>query len=637
MRTILFFLFLVVSKSLWGLTEDELKWKRDYYRLKAANMEQKAKTDSVFRVLYSISMSNPALLEELSTDFLNYSKKKNQVYGKAYLSKALSYSTGVALKQTGYYCKMSIPLLEKEKDSVALCFANQILAGVYEQSGNYGLAMKTNLKALRIAQKINNDMLIANTYNDLGLIMNEKRNYSTAKSYYFKALYYRKKSKDTYGIQSTCTNLGILYKNLRQYDSAFYFQRQSMQLAKSLNSTYSIAYAYNDLGVIHLKLHALDSAEIYFKKSVKLRKEIDEKWELGFTYNFLGELYRLRNNKGRSIEYLKAAVSLGEQSGNTKQIYESYQQLSLTFAKFKQYDSAFYYNQKFEQLKDSVIAQRNNLAAEMLIADYEFEKKQQEIKLLRNQTEMQALHIDTQRNWLWIAGLGFFSLIGFIVLFIRNRQLHLIRLQLESQQKEEVLRQEAQQKIHEDRQRISRELHDNIGANLTVFKELISEREHPDEASEIKQLTEETIQELRKSVWLLNREESTFEEWVIRLREYFKHLRKVRIQVYSPDSSNPVIHARVLTELFRVIQEGVNNALKHASCTEILITITNERNQLQISIDDNGIGIRESDLPGFGLINMKERINSISGEIVYQQSEGKGTSILISIPLMQTT
>ncbi len=637
MRTGLLFLLLVVSKSLWGLTEDELKWKKEYYRLKASKMDQKAKTDSVFRVLYSISTSNPALLEELSTDFLNYSKEKNQVYGKAYLAKTLSYSTGVALKETGYYCKMSIPLLENEKDSVALCFANQILAGVYEQSGNYGLAMKTNLKALRIGQKINNDMLIANTYNDLGLIMNEKRNYSTAKSYYLKALYYRKKSKDTYGMQSSYTNLGILYKNLRKYDSAFYFQKQSLQLARALKSTYAIAFVYNDLGGIHLAMRNLDSAEYYFQESVKLRKEIGEKWELGFTYNFLGELYRLRDDKGKSIEYLKVAISLGEQSGNIKQIYESFELLSLTFAKFKQYDSAFYYNQKFEQLKDSVIARRNNLAAEMLIADYEFEKKQQEIKLLRNQTEMQALHIDTQRNWLWIAGLGLLSLIGFIVLFVRNRQLRLMKLQLESQQKEEALRQEAQQKIQEDRQRISRELHDNIGANLTVFKELISDIERPDEASEIKQLTEETIQELRKSVWLLNHEESTFEEWVIRLREYFKHIRKVRIQTFSPDFSNPIIHARVLTELFRVIQEGVNNALKHASCTEILITIKNENQQLKIAIEDNGIGITESDLPGFGLINMKERMNSISGEIVYQQSEGKGTSVLISIPLTQTT
>lgn len=636
MRTGLLFLLLVVSKSLWGLTNDESKWKKEYFRLKAAKIDLKAKTDSVFRVLYKISISNPELSEELSTDFLHYSKKKNQVFGKAYLAKTLSYSTGVSLKQTLYYCKMSIPLLKKEEDSIAICFANQILAEVYEQSGNYELAMKTNLIALQIAKKIRNDILIANSYNEIGVIVNEKQNYSAAKSQYFKALHHLKKSKDEYGIMTTYTNIGILYKNLKHYDSAFYFQRKSLQLAKSLNSTYAIAFAYNDLGVIHLKLKNLDSAEYYFKESVKLRKEIDEKWELGFTYNYLGELFRMRNNKEKSISCLQEAILLGKQTGNTKQTYESYQQLSLTFAKFNQYDSAFYYNQKFEQLKDSVVARRNNLAAETLIAEYEFEKKQQEIKLLRSQTEMQALHIDTQRNWLWIAGLGLLSLIGFIVLFIRNRQLRLMKLQLESQQKEELLRQEAQQKIQEDRQRISRELHDNIGANLTVFKELISDSEHLDEVAEIKQLTEETIQELRKSVWLLNHEESTFEEWVIRLKEYFKHLRKVHIQTSSIDNSNPVIHARILTELFRVIQEGVNNALKHASCSEILIAISYEGEQIHISIEDNGIGMTESNLPGFGLINMKERMNSVGGEIIFQQLEGKGTRILISTPLTQT-
>lgn len=636
MRTGLFFLFLVVSKSLWGLTEDELKWKRDYYRLKAAKINLKAKTDSVFILFFKISNSNSSLLEEFSSDFITYSKTKNQVYGKAYLAKSLDYLLNNS-RSNLYYCKKSLPLFKKEKDTIGYCFALQILSEIYKKSGNNDLSLKTSKKALKIAFALRNGVLIANTFSNVGLIMSSKQNYLMAKNSFLNALTYRLKNNDKYGLLSTYTNLGIAYKNLKQYDSAFYFQRKSLQLAKSLNSSYSIAYAHNDLGVIHLNLKDLDSAEFYFKSSVKLRKEIDEKWELGFTYNFLGELYRIRNNKAKSIDFLKKAISLGAQSGNTKQIYESYQQLSLTFAKFKSYDSAFYYNQKFEQLKDSVIARRNNLAAEMLIADYEFEKKQQEIKLLRNQTEMQALHIDTQRNWLWIAGLGLLSLVGFIVLFVRNRQLRLIRLQLESQKKEERLRQEAQQKIQEDRQRISRELHDNIGANLTVFKELISDRENPGEASEIRQLTEETIQELRKSVWLLNHEESTFEEWVIRLREYFKHIRKVRIQTFSPDFSNPIIHARVLTELFRVIQEGVNNALKHASCTEILITIKNEDQQLNIAIEDNGIGITESDLPGFGLINMKERMNSIGGKITFQRPEGKGTSILISIPLTQTT
>lgn len=635
MRTGFLILLLFLSKSLWGLTDDELKLKKDYYRLKTSNLNLKQKTDSVFSVLYAISVSNPALLEELSTDFLAYSKKQNKIYGKAYLSKTLSYSTGISLKQTSYYCKMCIPLLKKEKDSIAWCFATQILAGVYEQSGNYDLAMKTNLKALQIAKKINNDVLIANTYNELGVMMNEKRNYSVAKSYYFKALNYRKKSQDTYGLQSTYTNLGIIYKNLKQYDSAFYFQRQSLHLAKILNSTYSIAYVYNDLGVIHLKLHSLDSAEFYFKESVKLRKKIDEKWELGFTYNFLGELFRIRNDRNKSIDFLRKAISLGEQSGNTKQIYETYEQLSLTFAQFKQYDSAFYYNQKFEKLKDSVIARRNNLAAEILISDYEFEKKQQEIQLLKNQTEMQKMHIGRQRNWLWITGLGILSLTGFIVLFVRNRQLRLMKIRLESQQKEELLRHEAQHKIQQDRKRISRELHDNIGANLTVFKEMISDINSSIEVSEIKELTEETIQELRKSVWLLNHEESTFEEWIIRLKEYFKHIKKVRVQSISADSSNPAIHATVLTELFRVIQEGVNNALKHASCSEILVIIRNENNLLQISIDDNGIGITDSDQSGFGLSNMKDRITGIHGEITFKRSAGSGTQILISIPLKQ--
>lgn len=633
MRTGFLILLLCLSKSLWGLSDHELQWKKGYYRLKTSKMNLKEKTDSVFLVFFAISNSNPDLLDELSSDFIAYSKKQRHVYGKAYLSKSLAYLLNTDLKEPIYYCKKSLPLFKQEKDTISYCFTLQILAGIYKQSGNYDLSIKTSKQALKIAYKINNGVLIANTYNDLGLIMSRKNNYAMAKNSFIKALRYRQRNNDKYGLLSIYTNLGIAYKNLLQYDSAFYFQQQALELAEKINSAYSIAFACNDLGVLHLKTNQLDSAGLYFLKAVKLRLKIQDKWELGYTYNYLGELYRLTESENRSLDFLRKAVSLGRQTGNNKQLYESYEQMSLTFAQFKRYDSAFYYNKKFERLKDSITAQTNNLSVETLIADYEFEKKQQEIKLLRNRTELQAMHIDKQKNWLWITGLGVLSLIGFIVLFVRNRQLRFMKVRLESQQKEELLRLEAQQKIQEDRKRISRELHDNIGANLTVFKELVSDLNSLTEVSEIRQLTEETIQELRKSVWLLNHEESTFEEWVIRLREYFKHLRKVRIQASSPGASNPVIHARVLTELFRVIQEGVNNALKHASCSEILVTIRNENDQLYISIDDNGIGITESDASGFGLINMKERITEIHGEIRFDRSEQGGASILIFIPL----
>lgn len=633
MRTICLIFILFIANASWSLTPEELHLKQEYYRLKSAKLDLKRKTDSVFLVLFNINISNPKLLDELSEDFLNYSLKQKNVYGKAYLAKTLSYTTGTNFKENIYNCKTSISLFKQEKDTISLCFAYQMLAGIYLHSSNYDLSIKYNLIAHRIAKKINNDVLMANSYNEIGLIMNIKQDYARAKYYYFKALYHRKKCNEEYGIQTTYTNLGIVFKNMKQYDKAFYFQKKSLQLAKKMKSTFGIAYAYSDIGNLHLMLNQLDSAENYFKKSVALRKEIDDKWELGFTYNYLGELYRLKNNKQLSLSYLRDAVKLGQQTANSKQLYESFEQMSLTFAHFKQFDSAFVYNRKYEKLKDSINSRTHVLSVETLIADYEFERKQQEIKLLRNQNMVQSLHINVQKDWLWISGLALVLLIGLVLFVLRNRQLRLAKIQLESQRKEELLRIEAQQKIQEDRVRISKELHDNIGANLTVFKELFSNKEQLENLDDIHLLTEETIQELRKSVWLLNQEESTFEEWIIRLKEYFKHLKKVRIQTVASETSNPSIPSRVLTELFRVIQEGVNNALKHASCSEILVNIQYEEATLSISISDNGIGITESKVSGFGLINMKERILNLHGTIRLSQKDQSGTIIRITIPI----
>lgn len=624
------YLLMLIALSYQGYANNEEKLKNMYYQLKAKDMRMKQKTDSVFLVLYSLSYLNPVSSEELSIDFINYSKKQNQIYGKSYMALAYSYFDKGDIKRSIKYIEISMSYLHNEKDSISMCFALQVLAENYKRSGNYDLAIETSEKALVIAKQIKNEMLISNTYNDFGFIMTRKKNYVLAKEYYYKALSYRKRKND---IQTSYTNLGIAYKNLNQYDSAFYFQRKSLVIANELQSKYAIAFVYNDLGALFLKVNNLDSAFYYLQNSIKLRKQIDEQWELGFTYNYLGELYRMRKLERESINTLRLAISLAKKTGNINQLYESYEQLSLTFSQFNRYDSAFYYNQKFEKLKDSISTAQNNLAAEIVVSNHKTEIKQQEINKLKSQTELQKMSIQRQKNWLWITGIGVFALICFVFLFARNRQLRLAKIQLENQKKEDQLQTEIKQKIEEDRKRISRELHDNIGANLTVFKEMVSEAGTSNNNSELQQLAEETIQELRKSVWLLNHNEITFDEWIIRLREYFRYIKKVHIQATAPDDYSLIIKARIVTELFRVIQEAVTNALKHASCSSIIITIKHNKQHIYINIEDNGVGLDDSKNQGFGLSNMKERVASIHGEITFNNIEEKGASVSITVPI----
>lgn len=632
MRVVGLFLLFLVSTPLWGNRDTERKLEKRYYQLKTSDLHEKQKMDSIFIVLYTIDYSNKNLSDKLSKDFLAFTKNQ-PLQGKAYLARALYYSSLTDYKMSNYYCKNSILHLKKEKDSIALTFAYQLLVIAYERTGNFDLAIQTSEQALDLAKKLNNYVLIANTYKAIGLIMSRKTNYQMAKVYHVQSLAYYQKSQHEIGVQATYTNLGISYKNLGQYDSAFYYQKESLALAKKIKSNHGIAFAYNDLGNLYMISNKLDSALYCYNQSVKLRQQMNEKWELGYTYNYLGELYCAWQQKDKSIDYLRKAENLAYETGNVKQLYETYEQLSLTFAKFKQYDSAFYYNQLFQQKKDSLTVLMNNLSAEMLITNYEFDKKQQEIMILQNRTSMQALSINSQRTWLWIAGFGIVSLCGFILLSIRNKKLRLAKITLENQQKEELLRRDSQEKILEDRKRISRELHDNIGANLTVFKEMITNLEKTDQIQEMKQLTEETIQELRKSVWLLNHEKSSLEEWVIRLKEYFRHIKKVEIFCHTTTIGNPVFHASILTELFRVIQEGVNNALKHASCSEIKITIRLVENSLNMTIEDNGSGLGSEAVMGFGLQNMRERISSIHGKISFDHVANSGTKISVNVLL----
>lgn len=619
--------------------DNDVKLQKRYYAYKQAKYSVEKKGDSIFIVLYHLSNSNSTLSEKLAKDFLAYAKRERNPFllGKANMACAVSHFYRGSYLQTIPVAKQAIVYLKQTRNEIDLCFTLQLLAASYNKSDNYDMALQTSSEALSIAKRLNNNVLIANTYNEMGILQSSKHNYVLAKKYFHKALSISTQDKDEKGMQTQYTNLGIAFKNLKEYDSAFYFQRKALQKALTLNETYRIAYAYNDLGALYLATNDYKNASSHLLMAVKMRRELGEEWELGYSLNYLGEVYRKTRQKSKSLVYLREALELSKKNGNTKQYYETCEQLGITFSSFGQYDSAYYYYQKFAQVRDSIVRLQNNLAAESLIADYEFEKNQQEIQLLKEKSEVQHINIEKQRNWLWFIGLISVMLAGLTLLIARNRALRIAKLRLESKRKEEQLRKEAQVKIHQDRRRISRELHDNIGANLTVVKELISGINDSSGTTEIRLLTEETIQELRKSVWLLNNDETTLEEWVIRLRTYFQHLPKITIVFTANDSANPKTTSAKLTELFRVIQEGVNNALKHASCTSIMIHIAylQEKDQLFIELKDDGAGWSNETNEGFGLENMKERIRGIQGDITFVSEKGQGTSIRITVHLME--
>jgi len=189
--------------------------------------------------------------------------------------------------------------------------------------------------------------------------------------------------------------------------------------------------------------------------------------------------------------------------------------------------------------------------------------------------------------------------------------------------------------IEKERQRIAREFHDGAGARLTsivmqcdLIKRQYLEPQHLiKEIDEISNSAVESLDDMRRSIAFLNKDFDITEQIII-LCENMKLRHNLNIKI---NNINPLLKLNFEQQLAccRIVQEGLTNALKHASATEIKLSTMCERGGLCLSIEDNGCGFDTSirRKHHFGLHNMQARARQIGGELSYWSGNNQGTTI----------
>jgi len=204
-----------------------------------------------------------------------------------------------------------------------------------------------------------------------------------------------------------------------------------------------------------------------------------------------------------------------------------------------------------------------------------------------------------------------------------------------------------QNQIQHQRLEISRELHDSMGAHLTFMSSILdglkdssSKLENFD--SKIQRLSgfcEDSISELKNTLWVLNTKEINLNDLKAKILNFIKNASEVKEElVFSLNfevSENLNLNSKQAVNIFRTIQEIVNNAIKYAQASEIKINVEQNAKNLKINITDNGQGFDyESEKnKSFGLMNIHSRIMEIRGNINLKTSAGRGTDYTIQIEL----
>lgn len=615
---------------------------KTYNTLKNSALNFETKGDTIYNLLLNALSKKETGLDSLSNDFRRYSEKQNSRVLRAYshLFQARMDKVNDDLTSGITNILKGIDLLDTIEQRKDLCSAYQLLAGFYTKTNNFQLASAPTLKALKIAEELNNSTLLFDAYSAIGIGYIREKKFNEAMLFYRKALGVAVKSNNDLQLTKIYTNIGIAFRNQKKWDSALFYHTKSLQLAKKINETYNIAFALNDIGVIYLNLEEYDKALNYLLQSASMREVEGEKYELGFTYNFIAECYINIAKYNECENFIRKAIQISYLSKNVRQRYESYEYMSVLNQLQNRYDSAYFYMQKYTFLKDSFQRARNNFSTDALVASYKFDEKEKEIRLLNETAKNQQLKIQKQQLYLTSIAIGIILIVIILVLIIRTRQQKSAKILLEAKLKEEAVKREADQKLQAEKERISRDLHDNVGGQLSYILYSIDGIEENDATKrlELKTSINESvrgvIQNLRETIWAINDEKLTLNDLSDKLKVYaramFKHT-SVKLNFKENIQKNVFYNSLTGLNLYRICQEILNNAFKYSQASQILIEISSSE-KTTIMISDNGVGFDASNVKeGFGLNNIKKRAHEIEANVSVVAKPNEGVSITLVV------
>lgn len=512
------------------------------------------------------------------------------------------------------------------------------LSLVYYYQGKYEKDLTYSLKAIHIFEKLNDQENLSLEWGELGYRM-KKRNLEKALQYMQKAKYIAEKNTLRKPLLSIYNNYGVLKEMKKEYDSALFFYNKGLALKQKINDQVGIPYSLNNIAGVFVLRKQFDKAEENYQKALEIRKKINDTVGIAENYSYLGDVYFTKNDFKKAINFYQKTTDITDKHKYLGLSQDTYRKISECYEVLGDKENALLNFKKFSALKDSLVNQDTN--SKIAELEVKFDTNEKEKQLLQKQAEVETSRIKFS---VAIVFAILASIIGF--LFYRQQRLKNKQQHQEFELKSAMAQIENQNKLQEQRLSISRDLHDNIGAQLTF---IISSLENTKfgipnletavekRLDKISDFTRNTIVELRDTIWAMNKSDFTMEDLSSRIFNFVEHAQSANQNIqfnFSIDEKlkNKKFSSVVGVNLYRTIQESVNNAMKYANANHIIINAEKFKEGLKIEIKDDGKGFDTENVDlGNGLLNMKKRMEEIDGNFSINSEIGKGTSVNVEL------
>jgi len=470
--------------------------------------------------------------------------------------------------------------------------------------------------------------------------------------------YYQDENKP-YQSAVSVTQLGKVYQRKLDYEKAIAYVDKGLKASialgdveMELTNRLLIAQLFGNLGNVE---------EVVSQGEYIIRKEesLEEKKVSPEVFYLLGSTLMMDDQITKAKNYLKRSIALNK--GINDLAYQSNTLLSQAYYSLDSVSLAFDHLQIANDITTQLYNEEKYALANVSAVKYQSSEKERMIRELREDNELFAFKL-TQRTRLFLI-ISTIALLSALIIYnyIRLQRQRFSMERILAKQKEEI----AQQKITElesslkienlesmvlgqeaERTRIAQDLHDSLGGSLSTLKlqydalqvdhgELSTDKSYDrimgmidDACTEVRDIARNLKPIALEKLGLTAALKDLINRFSI------KDVLDISLHTHQVDG---ILSKEAKLHVYRIIQELLNNALKHAEASEIQVQLNNLDDELIIMVEDNGHGFDiQNAKQGLGLGNLQSRVNVLRGEMEIDSTQDKGTSVTVHIPLLKT-
>ena len=614
--------------------KDGDKAKSYVYQILALTQEQGLTYGKSGAYGYLVTLHQNSGRLDSATYYLNLMERNSK--NSSNIREKINYyqMAGLFYKNQGQY-KKALPFmlqaheLNKVKDE---SYAGQLLnlGNTYFSLSDFKTAFRYHLQALSLFEKLNNKRGQSFCLHSLGNDLFKLRQFDQSKDYFQRSIRIKEELKDKRGLINGWTGLADVYKEKNQLDVSEKYYIKALEGAKEMKLMLDEARCNNQLGLLYKRMGLLTKSQTAFTTGLALaRQSGDSSMSAVIQSELLGITIQEQKEK-RTESTLLSNLNTHINSGDRSSEATEYSHLAEYYAANNRFDIAFNYLKKHEQLKDSVEGNAVLLQIKQLEEQFESEKKEKEIALLKKDQQLQALALSRERsNVILIAIVLISALVIGVLLINRYRVLNRANRMME---------------LERMRNSIARDLHDDIGSTLSsinIISKMAIHENNGNTQQHLERISEHSakmMESMSDIVWSINPNNDSLEQVWVKMKEFAAEMLEPKNIMYSFQEANAITDFSLNVEkrknIFLLFKEAINNIAKYSEASEVEIRSWINQDKIHFTIRDNGKGFDPLTVKhGNGLKNMEARATTLQGKLNYVSAPGKGTNISLEIPI----